>query len=256
MIDLSEVLMGTDPKPAFLIDGLLYEGQILIIAGDPGAGKSFLQYHIGMSLAAGREQVLGLPTSPGPHTVLYFDVENSRQDLHQYLRWIWRGLDQPPTDTLQKHLVIDHFGLLRGPKERIKHLVSTAEQVHPALIVIDTVTTCMGIEDENDNSEAAEAMRILRATKEAAGPTCAMVLLKHAKFSHDPAEKQTIRGAKAWLGDVDGVIYHRVVRGHPRQDKLRNTKLSPDKVRAFGLRSDIVITPAWVGADDAQGIKL
>ena len=252
-IDLATILTTTDPEPDHIVKGMLYRGQVILIAGEPGVGKSFLQYNLSLCIAGGLD-FLGMPTAPGK--VLYFDEENSRPDLHQYLRWIWRGLGEPDIPTLAANLHIEHFTLARHGHKRYDYMAQVAAQVQPALIVIDTVTPCCAIAEENDNGEASRAMRALRRVKESAGPLATMVLLKHAKFTHDPTEKQTIRGAKTWLGEADGVIYHKLVVGKPRGDGLRNSCLTPDKTRAFGLRSDIRITPAWCGNDPQKGIIL
>jgi hypothetical protein len=135
-------------------------------------------------------------------------------------------------------------------------MAECAQLLKPALIVVDTVTPCCAIEDENDNAEASKAIRNLRLVKEAAGPDTTMVLLKHARFSHDPQERQTIRGAKTWLGETDGTLYHKAQPGARRADGLRNSRISPDKVRAFGLRQELVITPDWIGGEEQKGIVL
>jgi len=250
-IDLATILTGQDPEPSVIVQDMIYQGQMLVVAGDPGVGKSFLQYTLAVSLAADLP-FLNHRTVPGK--VLYFDEENSRPDLQQYLRWIWRGYGQPSIDDLKANLHIEHFALAQHGNRRYHYMAEIAARIRPAVIIIDTVTPCCSIEDENDNAEASRAMKALRRVKEAAGPDATMILLKHAKFSHDPAERQTIRGAKAWLGEADGIIFHKLVQGKPRADGLRNTRLLPDKVRAFGLRHEVLVTPSWVGQGKERGI--
>jgi len=251
-LDLTTFLTTTDPKPAYIVEDLLYQGQMIVDAGEPGVGKSFLMYQLSMCMASGLP-FLGRRTLHG--TVLYFDEENSRSDLQQYLRWIWRGLNQPNIEAMQKRLHIEHFKLA-SEKKRFVYMAKVAAQVQPTLIVIDTATPVCSITDENDNGEASRAVRNLRLIKESAGPSASMIVLKHSLFSHDPNSRQTIRGAKAWLGEVDGVIYHKATVGKPRTDGLRNSRLIPDKVRAFGLRHEIVICPDWIGSEGEKGIKL
>ena len=252
-IDLNTVLTGQDPEPTYLVGDWIYKGQVILMAGDPGVGKSFLAYYLSFCVALGLP-ALGHPVTSG--NVLYFDEENGRPDMHQYLRWIWRGLGCPSVSQLQSRLFVEHFSLARHAKNRYAYMIDCAAEVKPSLIIIDTVTPGCAIAEENDNSEASRALRSLRTVKEAAGPTCTVLLLKHAKFSHDPNERQTIRGAKSWLGEVDGVVYHKFLPGKPRTDGLRNCKLTPDKVRAFGLRQELRIVPEWIGADGEKGIAL
>lgn len=251
-LNLSDILTGADPKPEFVIDGLVYAGQTLVIAGEPGVGKSFLQYYLSMCVAGG---LLALDRPVVQGRVLYFDEENSRPDLCQYLRWIWRGLDRPSIAILQQNLFLEHFSLATAGN-RWRYMHDAAQELQPKLIVLDTVTPCCGIEDENDNSEASVVMQRLHAVKGVAQPGCALVLLKHAKFSHDPNERQTIRGAKTWLGAADGVLFHKRMHGRPRGDQLYNSVITPDKVRAFGLKRELVISPSWTSDEGERGIVL
>ena len=252
-IKLDEILMNEDPDPAYIVEGLLYQGQMVIVAGEPGVGKSFLQYTLAMSVA-GKLNFLGLPTKA--MKVLYFDEENARPDLQQYLRYIWRGLGQPSIPELEQGLFIQHFALSAQGANRFQYMAEVASRVQPGLIIVDTVTPVCAIADENDNAEASRAMRQLRRVKEVAGQQTAMILLKHSLFSHDQTRRQTIRGAKDWLGSCDAVWYHKLAVGKPRTDGLKNCRLFPDKVRAFGLRDSLAITPQWIGAEASRGVVL
>jgi len=248
-IDLSTVLLAEDPEPIYLVDNLYYQGQLIVMAGEEGVGKSFLQYNLAISIAAGIP-FLGLTVKQG--RVLYFDEENSRPDLQQYLRQIWRGCGKPLIAQLQENIFIEHFSLAEHGKKRFDYMAEVARRVQPALIIIDTATPCCGIEDENSNGEASKAIRALRRVKGDA----TMIILKHVLFSHDQTKRQTIRGAKSWLGESDGNIYHKLAPGKPRSDGLRNCKLVPDKFRAYGLRTELIIQPTWCGEDGHKGIVL
>ena len=252
-IKLGDILTNTDPDPDYLVESLFYRGQVVVMAGEPGVGKSFLQYTLAMSLAAGLN-FLGLPSHKTK--VLYFDEENAKPDLQQYLRQIWRGLGKPEIKNLEEYLHIQHFALDVQAKDRYKYMAKVAATIQPGLIVVDTVTPVCAIEDENHNGEASKAMRSLRRVKESAGQDAVMILLKHAKFSHDTTEKQTIRGAKSWLGEADCVIYHKLAQGRARTDGLRDCRLLPDKVRAYGLRTELKIVPSWIGEGMERGVIL
>ena len=252
-LNLAEILTNTDPEPAYLVDKMYHQGQVILMAGEAGIGKSFLQYNMAMSLASGLP-FLGLQSMQV--RILYFDEENSRPDLQQYLRQIWRGLGCPPIDILQQNLIVQHFTLASKGKDRFNGMAQIAAKIQPGLIVIDTATPVCGITNENDNGEASDAMKSLRAVKESAGPETTMIILKHIKFSHDPSEVTTIRGAKAWLDMADAVIFHKLSVGKPRSDGLRNCRLCPSKVRAYGLRTEIAIVPSWCGEGNAKGVVL
>lgn len=241
-LDLSAILTSEMFEPAYIVEGFLYQGQMITIAGEPGVGKSFLMYNLAMCIATGKE-FLGMKTTQG--SVLYFDEENAGPDLTQYLRWIWTGLDKPVIESLQKSLFIEHFQLTKEGKQRYRYMAKVAVEAKPLLIIVDTATTACGIEDENDNAEASRAIAGLRTAKSAAGLSSSMIIIKHTRTTDEEHKTRTIRGAKIWLGALDGVIYHSFPPGQPRKDGLRNSRLIPDKVRAFGLKEAIKITPKW-----------
>ena len=252
-LDFAKVLQGDDPEPDYIVQDCIHTGQMIVLAGDPGVGKSFLCYALAMSIAAGRNSFLGMIIKHG--RVLYFDEENSKVDLNQYLRWIWRGLDSPDIAQLQANLFVEHFSITKQP-QRYSYMAQVAAEVKPLLIVVDTVGPVCNIISEDSNDEAKTAIANLRAVQAAALPETTMILLKHAKFTHDTTLRQTIRGAKQWINATDGTIFHKLASGKPRQDGLRNSRLVPDKVRAFGLREEIIINPQRVGLGKQVGIRL
>ena len=249
LLPISELLTGTEPPVDWLVPEFIPRGSLIALAGEPGAGKSLLMYVISVALASGTP-FLGWRAS-GPHRVLYFDQENSKADCTQYLRWAWNGLGRPDPRLLDVNLAFAHI-VLGGPTWG-----ATAEQyvraVQPELIVIDTTTPACNVLDENDNAEATRAVQQIRRLHGLCAPSPAIVALKHAKVRAEGGG-HTLRGAKAWEGMVDSIVYHTKARGKTRSDGLRATKLSPAKTRAFGLRSELVINPSWT--PDHSGLIL
>ena len=218
ILDLAAVLRTPAKDPAWLVPDLLLQGQMAIMAGEPGVGKSVLAYTLALAVALD-VPFLGRPVVPGP--VLYFDEENSLPDLHEYLRWIWHGLGCPAlTHAARLHLF--HFSLL-GQPHRYAYMAQLAHQHEPLLIVIDTATPALDIQDEDKNAEASRAISNLRKVQAAAGPACSMLILKHALLTHEKGARRTVRGAKAWEGATDGLFFHVAAAGRPRKDGLRTS---------------------------------
>ena len=229
----------------------LAAGAVVCLAGDPGIGKSFLSYHVAMCLAAGIP-FLGTPLAPQP--VVIFDEENSPQDSTAYLYRNWVGLGRPDIAMLAQNLRIEQFSL-GGTAGQVYDMMSVIVAAHrPALIVIDTATPVCRINDENSNGEASQAIRGLRHVRTAAGPQTSMLILKHARIDKDTGQR-SIRGAKAWAGESDGIIYHMGYPGRPKKDGLRPTCLEPAKTRAYGLQDAIHLVATWT--DEAHaGVHL
>lgn len=251
IIDLNEVLNSPDKPPTWLVRDTLAAGNMIILAGEPGVGKSILAYTLAMAVATG-EPFLGRQTTQGP--VLYYDEENSLPDMKEYLRWVWRGLEKPSLfDALRANLSLAHFELAAAGPRRYDYMRDLAADRHPSLIILDTASPVCNIQQENDNAEAGRAIVQLRRVQAASGPGATMLILKHEKLDREPGMHRTIRGAKTWLGELDAVLFHVADRGRPRKDGLRPSAIEPDKVRAFGLRETLHLQPIWT-AD--KGLKL
>ena len=250
-LDLTALLQAPAAEPSWLVPDVLLQGQMAVMAGEPGVGKSVLAYALALAVALD-VPFLGRPVAPGH--VLYFDEENSLPDLQEYLRWLWYGLEHPAlTHATRLHLF--HFSLL-GQPHRYAFMAQLAHQHGPALIVIDTATPALDIQDEDKNAEASRAVSNLRKVQAAAGPACSVLVLKHALLTHEKGTRRTVRGAKAWEGATDGLFFHVASAGRPRKDGLRASHLEPGKVRAFGLRQELYIEPAWVGTGATRGLLL
>lgn len=234
---LIPILTGEEPLVSWLLPDLIPRGSLIALAGVPGVGKSFFMYTLALGLATG-QRVVGFDP-PHPCRVLYFDNENGRPDRDQYLRDIWKGLGRPSLELIKRNLWCEHFVL--GSRHWIDVAAAHIEQRTPDLIVLDTTTPCCEIRDENDNAEASAVITRIRALQTLVKPTAACVAIKHAKVDRVSGQ-YTLRGAKAWEGSVDCIIYH--VRNQGRSSPgLAPTRLESGKHRAFGLDSTYYITP-------------
>lgn len=252
-VDFREILTQEDPEPQWVVREFLARGVAVILAGEAGVGKSILSYTLAMSVATGLP-FLGYPVEQT--RVLYIDEENSRPDFRQYARWVWRGLNCPSIEQVNDQLKVEHLTIKTTWFDTVKRAAVTYK---PGLIIIDTATTVLQLEDENDNAEATRATRELRAITESTENNTALVILKHARVVEEPGQKtrRTVRGAKAWLGNVDGVWYQYADgAGRPRKDGLRPTVLQPDKFRAHGLRQVLQINPTWTTEKPPHGLIL
>lgn len=253
LLPIVQLITSTEPPVHWLIPNFIPAGSLMALAGLPGSGKSFLSYTLGLALASGTP-ILGWDTHP--IRVLYFDNENSKPDAVQYLKWAWVGLGKPNLDSIARNFNLAHFAL--GSQAWEQRATEYVEAVHPDIIIIDTTTPSCHIEDENDNGEAAKVIGAIRRLQHIPTPAATILALKHAKYRVDgdtnDASSYTLRGAKAWEGQVDSIIYMRKGAGRPRKDGLSPTVLQPGKTRAFGLRETVHINPEWV--ENGAGIAL
>lgn len=251
---LSEIVTRPSRPPDWLLPGILHRGTMVVLAGQPGVGKSVLSLTLTLAKATGYP-FLGRDLEPG--RVLYFDEENSQPDFEEYIRWAWRGLGKPPARLLDKNIQMERFSLSEKSGQfqgHYKHMIDCAREFQPELVVIDTATPACQIKDENDNAMATEAIQRLRAVQSVAPNSC-ILILKHARVDNESGT-HTVRGAKAWVGATDATIFHMGLGGAPRADGLRNSQLVPEKIRAFGLQSTLKIHPEWVDQEGEKGLQL
>jgi RecA-family ATPase len=250
----SLITESTEP-PRWLVRDLLYQQSLICIAGVPGVGKSVFSYSLAVAVASG-QSFLGLPTAQGK--VLYFDEENGPANMPTYFRWAYVGAGSPPLDPLSLSLFVGQNAILSDPSGWFNLCLAKAREYRPSLIIFDTSSSCFRITDENDNAEASRVVGNLRLIQAAADNHTSIIILRHARVEYDKDNKRTLykmRGATAWAGATDGIIFHLAPAGN--YHGLRPTYLLPDKTRAYGLRGKLTISPVWTCEDSStRGIEL
>ena len=249
---LVDWLTTTDIPITWLIPDLVPQDYLITLIAGEGAGKSTLAYALSMALAAG-EPVLGR-RPPVPRPVLYFDCENSLPDAMAYARRTWIGFGRPSLDLLGQHLWIDHFSL--GGPDWPKRVTERVLAVHPALIVCDTAISCfppLTTKGEDDNADAIRTINKLREISRLVVPHASVLILKHAKVFPVGVQEYDLRGAKAWKGAADSVLF--LVKNPGRASSGgHTTRLFPLKPRAYGLQEELHITPTWL--EERHGLRL
>lgn len=233
------IFTDIEPEPDWLIKDTVHKGNLILLAGLAGIGKSLFSYSLANSLATATHFLNGA-ASP-QYRILYCDEENGLADLSAYARWTWRGFGSPGRDVLDKNLRIE-ARTLSGSNAWHVTLRQLCGEFKPHLLILDTATPACHIQDENDNAEAAAACQKIRLAMDESGPECAGIVLKHLRL--DPTSgRMEVRGAKHWKGAVDAIWYHLYCPGPKRADGWRNTHIRPEKSRAYGLHDDILIKP-------------
>lgn len=253
-----DILCAEDVPPDYFIFDWFLQGTLVVLAGEPAVGKSYVSYTIALATASGRPALSGFVPEAEPRTVIYFDQENSTGDRNKYLTRSWRGLvdsqgEPPDVGLLHQHFIPVHFRLGDANWE------ATAEQfiLHfkPRLIVFDTAASAFDIENENDNAEASKTVRSLRRLMALTDPVASCLVLKHAKSHVEKGGERRIRGATMWKSLVDQTIFHVKSQGRPRKGGLHLTRLLHDKKRAYGLTETVYITPSYTD-EDKKGLVL
>ncbi len=195
-------------QPGELVRNILRRGEVCIISGPPKARKTWVAYDLVLAAVLGLEWMGQWQCEPSK--VLYVDME-----LHQgtiayrldNMRQHTRYSKAPPIGDRQFHVYTGRAGNhgLRDVKEAVRLLTNTIWDFGADLVVIDTVSAFLPLEDENSNAEVNDAMGYIMgmATQTQAG----VVLVHHTpKGANDRAVTDAAAGAGAFTRRPDTVV--------------------------------------------------
>lgn len=160
-VDLGEILEnGIEPVPQ-LIEGLLYEGRIHSLAGEPGSGKTFISLWSCLEVMKQGQPVLYLDAENGPRLITerLRDMGATREDLELFAYY-------------NAEVALDD-------NEGVAMLQATLEELEPALVVLDSFADLLSISglEENSNDDCTLWMRrVAQGIKDAGS---AVLILDH-----------------------------------------------------------------------------
>jgi hypothetical protein len=142
-------LMVDPGPPDWLVNELICKGDLTMMIGEPGVGKSWLTMSLAVAIAEGYSTWLGRPLAveSGAGRVLYVDEENPQNLIPYRLQRL--GL----TDDGAKNIRYLHRQGVRLDKHP-ELLLDEALDFEPTLIVLDSLTR-LHTKDENSASEVA-----------------------------------------------------------------------------------------------------
>lgn len=223
-------------QPILFMKPWLREGQTTILYGSFGTGKSWLAlsiaYVLGLKDYDEKDSDIGEWQVKHPTGTLYVDGELGEHEMEERIKQFeWLGRQQHRLRILSipeyQMRTEDTFYLSERTNQQkiIRWFVD-----HPTyrLIILDSVSTLFGLENENDNSEWNNKVNPLLRDLRALGVAC--ILLHHAGKDG----KKGLRGASAM-----GAMAHNIFRLSNHGDKSMDKGeawfvLNKDKQRAGG----------------------
>jgi hypothetical protein len=201
-LDLAEFLRGPVRETVWRWKGWIADGDLAILAGDPGVGKSIL----GLCLANGTrrgEAFLDEPCRRG--RVGIFDFENPLDEANKRLRRI--GLTCEDNDGLfYFHAPALNLSTEAGRRE----LAETIERYEFDLVVIDSLRRAAPGLDENDSGAVSAVLSPLRALTARSGRTIVVVHHSRKRLGDNPTDaSQMVRGSLDLVASVDVLLYVR-----------------------------------------------
>jgi CheY-like chemotaxis protein len=174
----------------WIVDNLLGEATISVIAGPPKSGKSTIIRQLSRDVAQGGE-FLGRKVKQG--TVIYLALEEQRELLAQQLRQLGVKDEDP-------------FYLHVGPvaaEDKYKALENLLIAQKPTLVVIDTMILFAGTKDINSYTEMYE---VLSKFRNIARKTRSHIMFVHHQNKGEDRGTASIMGSSAIHGSVDIAI--------------------------------------------------
>lgn len=216
----------------YLVKGLVGRRDLVVVVGQPGAGKSVLVPYLGWRVAQGR-RFFGRRVRQCP--VLYIAAEDATG-----MQMRVAALRQMHGDAPDFFLVPDAPNLNAKDQRDITELAAIARDRGVGLIVVDTLARAFPGLRENEAEEmdhVVESCRLLAKTTDAA-----VVLVHH------PAKAQgseTARGHGRLDGDADATLF--VQAG---QEGERGVKMGKNRNGSSDVKMTFRIQPVHLGEDE------
>jgi hypothetical protein len=199
----AELLDATFPRPRWAIEGLIPEG-VMLLAGAPKVGKSWLALDMCVSVAAGGKALGSIGTTQGE--ALYLALEDTPRRLQQRLRQVL-GSDAPP-DGLT--LAVEWPSLPAGADQLAAWL-----EAHPdaRLVVIDVFERIRGPVPLGTSAYTADYIAVRRVKELADRFGVAIVLIHHMRKMSSGDFLNEVSGTLGLSGAADTIAVLKRSRG-------------------------------------------
>lgn len=240
ILDLGQIMELQTPQPALLLKPWLREGQVTILYGDFGTGKSLLTilvgYLLGLRDYTEENAQVGKWQVKKQSGCLYVDGELGLVEMEERIKqyeWIGRqhGAYRMRVFSLPEYQVATEDPFLLSARVNQMKIIRWLKD-HPKykLIILDSASTLFGLEDENSNSEWSNKINPLLRDLRAIGVAC--LLLHHSGKD----SKRGLRGASAM-----GAMAHNIYRivNHEEKDEDEGEAwftIFKDKQRSGGFQ--------------------
>lgn len=208
-----------EPAPESIVEGILWAGAVTILAGESGAGKSFVAEDLGAAVVDGATWH-GRATERGSVALVAFEADalNLRFEalrLHgrRTLEDFYAVRAQDPLSPVVAHGGPEVSSLgelaLSAALEQLQADLAAAGRPPLRLLIVDTVRASLsGSEDSSENVSAyLRSVRRILARLPGAGA----LLLHHVGWQDGEQKRKRERGSSALRGNVDGTMLLEVV---------------------------------------------
>ena len=197
-----------ETKQLWLVNGLLPEAGVAVIAGEPKAVKTWAAIELAMAIATATP-AFGRYEARDRRRVALFMAEDSKRSLRTRLRVLAGTRNMDPAEAADWMSIKCRGELnLLSPRE-VRYLIESCRAIpNLGLLVLDPLRDLHNA-DENDSTAMAQVNRSLRGLRDAIG--CSVLFVHHSAKSSDATKDrrpgQKMRGSSAIHGAVDAGLY-------------------------------------------------
>lgn len=215
-----------EPRPArqMIVDGFIGPGDVMVLAGEGGVGKTWIVCDLAISVAD-RQPWLGRAVTQAP--VLIVDEESGERRLFDRLERTMRGHGiKPGTPVLvafASYAGWDFRELADGDR-----LAGLIRETNAGLVVIDALVDTMLGGDENSAGDIATVFHTLRSVAQKTG--AAIIVLHHLN------KAGAYRGSTAIRGAVESLIVVGKLNEAGTLLRIESDKLRDSEPFSFGAK--------------------
>lgn len=212
-------------RPEELINGFVPSGGVMVLAGAPGTGKSFVALSWAAAIAEGASW-FGQEVRQAPVAYVLGEGWGSFGDRIG----AWKAVNGRPMSDAVHFVDGASLGIDLIDREWVERLIGQLRWINPGLVIIDTFSMLARVSNENDNAEVAAVMANVNAIVQATGAT---VMLIH----HVTKTTRSVRGASAFVGNADTVVMaeEEIKDGAPCGSFMLSTDVSRGGKRRDGV---------------------
>ncbi|WP_170593068.1 AAA family ATPase [Ruegeria arenilitoris] len=220
-----------DPDPAYIVQHLLFPGQVSMFAGPSNLGKSAIIASVCAHVAMGRD-FCGMRVSRG--AILYIAAEAPKGVLNRAFPYLSQKAAQTaPFEVLDQPVDLSNDQLV-GQLAKDALAFRDHHGCDNLMIVFDTLNLCLGDGDENSSRDTG---RVLANANYLARTTNAHVLIVHHTGA---AETSRPRGSTTLTANVDtGMTLHKADASQPKGTVFINVHKQREDDKAAPLAFQI-----------------
>lgn len=192
------------PDTPYLLDHLVVDSGLTLLAGDFGAGKTWLALDLAIAMASGQSTAWGMDVEPGG--VAFFAADNSFRMTQRRIKALTdgRGIEAP-----HDRLVFDFDPLAFSEPSAAAVVRQAVEETGARLLVVDAIVRYLGRFDENSAGDVGTVMASLREIANATG--CGVLIVHHLRKVYGGQQTKTkladrVRGSGDFVGAVDSAL--------------------------------------------------